>query len=167
MSVAKDGEVRAHGEPHDGELIRSDTQFDVHQYWGSLRNALVRRRPTGMMSDTRGARRRICRVRPRSKCPGLPVPCYNVTCPSWSEARGEEVFHRCNCRHLAGSVGIRLRSCRRWLWRSAEQDWRQGWRKCLLRSRIRLKPAAAATALTLGAQISLDKPRFRDGHPCR
>ena len=66
MSVAKDGEVRAHGELHDGELIRPDTQFDVHQIPGPLRNALVRRRSSGMMSDTRGARRRICRVRPRS-----------------------------------------------------------------------------------------------------
>ena len=82
--VAKDGEVRAHGELHDGELIHPDTQFDVHQILGSLRNTPVPRRSTGMMSDTRGARRRKCRVRPRSKCPGLAVLCYNAACPSWS-----------------------------------------------------------------------------------
>jgi hypothetical protein len=59
--------------------------------------------------------------------------CYNIACPSWSRARGE-IHCRCNCRHLAGSVGIRLRSCRRWLWHIVGLDSRQGWRKCLLRS---------------------------------
>jgi hypothetical protein len=122
----KEAEVR-HGEPQDGELIRPDTQFDVHQILGAVTQRSRPKAITGMMSDTRGARRRNCCVHPDENV----RLCRSVlACPSWSKARGE-VFHWCNCRHLAGSVGDRLRSRRLSTRRTVRLDRHQAWRKCL------------------------------------